>query len=79
VALSPESVPLADLDALGETDGYVFEEIGECLLALGRTTEAQPHFASAVELLAGDPPLADDPERFERVRSLARAGDQTEP
>jgi tetratricopeptide (TPR) repeat protein len=78
-ALGEQQAVLAELDELGETDGYVFEEIGECLLALGRVDEAQAHFAHAVELLADDPSLADDPERLERLRSLARADDQTEP
>jgi tetratricopeptide (TPR) repeat protein len=29
---------------LGESDGYVEEELGECLLALGRIVEARPQF-----------------------------------
>jgi hypothetical protein len=41
------SEDLAELDALGETDGYVLEEIAECLLALGRGDEARPLFARA--------------------------------
>ena len=32
---------------VGETDGYVTEEIAECLLALGRDDEARPLFARA--------------------------------
>jgi len=78
-ALAEQRALLAELDALGETDGYVFEELGECLLGLGRADEAQPHFARAVELLAADPSLADDPGRLERLRSLAGASGQTEP
>jgi len=53
------------------TDGYVCEEIGECLLALGRPEEARPHFAAAHAALQGDPWLArDEPERLERLRRL---------
>ena len=35
-------------------DGYVFEELAENLLALGRDAEARPHFAKAWELLSQD-------------------------
>lgn len=34
------------------TDGYVEEEIGECLLALKRPAEAAPHLARSKELLS---------------------------
>lgn len=52
-------------------DGYVSEEIGECLLALDRPEEAKPHFAAAHAALLGDPWLArDEPERLERLRRL---------
>ena len=41
--------------AAGEAeDGYMSEEIGECLLALGREDEARPYFARAAELLGAD-------------------------
>ena len=74
-ALAEQEALRVELEALGEADGYVFEELGECLLALGRGGEARQHFARAADLLAGDPSLADDPARLERLRSLA----QTEP
>jgi len=74
-ALGEQKVLRAELEALGEADGYVFEELGECLLALGRDDEARPCFGRAAELLGDDPGLADDPKRLERLRSLA----QTEP
>lgn len=52
-------------------DGYVEEEIAECLLALGRGEEATPHFAAAHRLLAADPWLQrDEAERLERLRRL---------
>jgi|SRR5579872_6001998 len=55
----------------GEPDGYTAEEIGECLLALGREQEAEPHFARAYSLLAGDPWLhRDEPERLNRLATL---------
>ena len=74
-ALAEQEALRVELEALGEADGYVFEELGECLLALGRDEEARPHFGRAAELLAGDPSLAGEAERLERLRSLA----QTEP
>lgn len=53
-------------------DGYVSEEIGELLLALGRSEEARPHLAAAERLLSADPWLAEhEPERIERLRELS--------
>lgn len=54
------------------SDGYVREEIGECLLALGRADEACGHFEAAHAILSADPSLtAREPER---LRRLARLG-----
>jgi tetratricopeptide (TPR) repeat protein len=70
-ALAAQQALLAELGALGETDGYVLEEIAECLLTLGRADDARPFFARAYAELADDPQLrADEPERLERLRSL---------
>lgn len=56
----------------GETDGFVEEELGEVLLALGRADEAKPHFARAYAELSLDDWLAEhEAERLERLRSLA--------
>lgn len=44
--------------ALGEASGFTFEEIGECLLALGRADEARPYFAQACAALSNDAWLA---------------------
>jgi len=72
-ALEEQQSLLAELDALGETDGYVFEEIGECLLALGRGEDARPFFHTAHSELSRNGRLrADEPQRLERLRSLAR-------
>lgn len=58
-------------DSAGESDGYVFEEIGECLLASNRLEEARPYFVQAYELLMQDPWLAaNEPERLARLKSL---------
>ena len=54
-----------------EEDGHVFEEIAECLLALGRGDEARTWFARAHASLAGDPWFAEaEPARLERLRAL---------
>lgn len=55
----------------GGTDGYVFEEIGECLLALGRADEAKSHFVLAYDELRKDEYLAErEPERLKRLKEL---------
>jgi tetratricopeptide (TPR) repeat protein len=70
---------LEELESLGETDGYVFEEIGECLLALGRLDEARPFFRRAYVELSADPQLrADEADRLDRLRALGGEA-QTEP
>ena len=52
-------------------DGYVTEEIAECLLTLGRNDEARPVFARAyAELSADDELQSREPERLERLRVL---------
>jgi tetratricopeptide (TPR) repeat protein len=55
-----------------EPDGYVFEEIGECLLLLGRADEAGGYFARAYDLLSQDPWLVkNEAARLERLRALS--------
>jgi tetratricopeptide (TPR) repeat protein len=54
-----------------EHDGYVDEELGELLLALGRTGEARAYFARAYAELSLDEWLAEhEAERLERLRTL---------
>jgi len=62
----------AEAAASGDAeDGYVSEETGECLLALGRHDEAAPSFARAATLLGADEWLAEhEPDRIERLRRL---------
>lgn len=70
-ALERQRLLLAELEAIGEEDGFVFEEIGECLLAAGKAAEARPHFARAHEILSRDPGLKEtEPERLARLREL---------
>lgn len=59
-------------EVAGESDGYIHEELGECLLAIDRDEEARPHFAEAYRLLSIDEwLLANEPERLKRLRFLS--------
>ncbi|MGQ0614316.1 MAG: tetratricopeptide repeat protein [Planctomycetaceae bacterium] len=62
-----------EIEAAGEpADGFVLEEIAECLLALGRPDEARPNFRRAHDLLAQDAWfVAQEPARLERLRTQA--------
>jgi tetratricopeptide (TPR) repeat protein len=74
-ALAAQHALLAAHDSAGSSDGFVHEEIAECLAALGRGTEARPFFAKAFELLSQDPWLPrDEPERLERLRREGQRG-----
>ena len=76
-ALAAQQALAADLAARGEQDGYVDEELGENLLALGRGAEARPCFARAYAALAQDSWLAgQEPARLARLRELAGTDDQ---
>lgn len=62
------------LAEIGSPGGFVQEELGECLLALGREVEARPHFARAFDLLSRDQWLREsEPNRLARLERLARA------
>ena len=57
----------------GEQDGFVYEEIAECLLTLNRKEEARKYFAIASQNLSKDPWLSrDEPERLERLKRLGQ-------
>jgi tetratricopeptide (TPR) repeat protein len=61
-------------------EGYTHEEIGECLLGLGRDDEAPSHFARAWQLLHDDPWLQrDEPDRLARLRELGRLDERGGP
>lgn len=52
-------------------DGYVSEEIGECLLLQGHAKEATPHFKRAWEILSQDPWLvSNEANRLARLKEL---------
>lgn len=73
-ALSKQLALRDELASTGEEeDGYVSEEIGECLLLLNRAEEARPHFARAYEILSLDEWLKEqDPARLERLKELSQ-------
>ena len=71
-ALTIQEALLAEIEKSGETDGYVYEEIGELHLARGDAAQAKPWFAKAYAALAQDVSLKDtEPARIERLRQLA--------
>ncbi len=72
-ALELQQAQLRDYEKIGEKPGYTYEEIGECLLVLGRDDEASPYFAQAYEQLAKDSWLvANEAERLNRLIELGR-------
>lgn len=71
-SLAMQQALLADLEASGTKDGFVNEEIGECLFLQGKQTEAKPYFARAYELLSKDTWLArNEAARLERLLNLS--------
>jgi tetratricopeptide (TPR) repeat protein len=72
-ALSHQMDLEKEFESANEKDGYVFEEIGECLLALNRREAAQPYFAEAYQLLSQDVSLSEqEPARLERLSQLGK-------
>lgn len=60
---------LTEIQAAGEPEGYVFEEIAECLLALGKVDEAKPYFARAYATLSTYPWFPpNEMDRLQRLR-----------
>lgn len=71
-ALAIQKDLVASAAGSGADDPYVEEELAECLFALGRAAEAEPHFAAAATALGADEWfVANEPERLARVRDLA--------
>lgn len=74
-ALAIQQRLLKEWEVAGEPDAYVFEEMGECLLALGREEEARPYFGSAYGLLSQDAWFVEnEAERLARIRELMDHG-----
>ena len=70
-ALSRQMALKDEFESAAGGDGYVFEEIGECLLDLNRPEEARSYFSQAYESLAQDIRLTErEPERLARMKEL---------
>ncbi len=76
-ALALQEALLKDLDEAGVTDGYVYEELGECLLTLGRSDKAQEYFALAYRELSQDEwLLKSEPDRIARLKTLSEGANE---
>ncbi|HZO72955.1 MAG TPA: tetratricopeptide repeat protein [Ktedonobacteraceae bacterium] len=71
-ALALQQELLIAVEKSGEVqDGYIFEEIAECLLATGQVSESRAYFAQAHASLSQDPWLvAQEPARLQRLKQL---------
>jgi tetratricopeptide (TPR) repeat protein len=66
---------LKEFTEIGEQDGYVYEELAECLHLLNRPDEARPLFARAHAALSSNPWLVEsDPARIARLGELGHVG-----
>lgn len=60
-------------ESLDPKDGYICEEIGECLLALGKKDDAKAWFAKAYDELSKDSWLVEnEPKRLARLKELSQ-------
>ncbi|MCC6613295.1 MAG: tetratricopeptide repeat protein [Anaerolineae bacterium] len=72
-ALAMQQTLLSEHNPDDDPPGYTYEELGECLLLLGRAAEARPYFAQAYAILSQDGWLvANEPARLERLRALGQ-------
>lgn len=71
-ALAQQQALLQEIETTGATsDGFVYEELGECLLALGEAEAARPYFTQAYTLLSRQTWLVNsEPARLERLKRL---------
>lgn len=74
-ALAIQQALLAETQQGGAPDGYVYEELGECYLALQQSALAASHFAQAYALLSQDPWLVtNEGDRLTRLQMLGQPG-----
>ena len=73
-ALAKQMALKEEFESTGEEDdGYVSEEIGECLLLLNRHEEARPYFAKAYKTLSQDGWLREqEAARLARLKELSQ-------
>ena len=73
-ALSIQQQLFDEYQSSGRKNGFVYEEIGECMLVLGRDQEAEGWFAAAYGELSKDPSVANDRDRLLRLKTLGKVG-----
>jgi tetratricopeptide (TPR) repeat protein len=72
-ALAIHAAQVKESEAIGEKPGYTYEELGECLLTLGRQDEARPYFQMAYTELSQDGWLMqNEAERLARLKTLGQ-------
>jgi tetratricopeptide (TPR) repeat protein len=70
-ALAVQESLCEECERAREPDGFVWEELGECLTALGRSKEAGRCFAQAYRLLSKDPGFpTEEQARLQRIKQL---------
>lgn len=71
-ALARQQALLQEIETTGAaSDGFVYEELGECLLALEQVAAARPYFAQAYTLLSQQTWLVkSEPARLARLQRL---------
>lgn len=71
-ALAMQADLLDEAEAANAPDGFIYEELGECLLLLGWIDDARAHFTAAYGVLSQDQWLvANEPARLARLKSLS--------
>jgi tetratricopeptide (TPR) repeat protein len=63
-----------EYQAEGQRNGFVYEELAECLLVMGQEQEAQEWFAAAYAELSKDPRIAREQNRLNRLKELGQVG-----
>ena len=72
-ALDMQRSLLAELESAGTKDGYLYEELAECLLILGKADDARPFFNLAYHELSKDAWLKEN--EADRLDRLQRFGE----
>jgi len=73
-ALEMQRALFEEYQADGKRNGYVYEEIAECLLVLSQEHDAQEWFAAAYVELSKDPRVTRDQNRINRLKELGQVG-----
>jgi tetratricopeptide (TPR) repeat protein len=73
-ALDMQQQLFEEYQSAGKRSGFVYEEIAECMLVLGRDMEAEGWFAAAYNELSKDPTVASDRDRLVRLKTLGKVG-----